>query len=200
MKKREAVRALEMTKDENEKVFELEDYDKGLKCGSREAYENAINIVKQIDEPERPVLSEKEDKWLKLVMRTYPLKTDQLYIITRQGWGYDFEVTVNNQEYKLSYKPYEKTEEKIEHVKERLMNAIIYGYTIKKDQRYLVEIPNNLDGRHNVLVKNFEGTIFLDYYDNNIWRELPSAQLTEEEIKEDFAWAWNAGFAEEVEE
>ena len=186
MKKREAIRALEMTKD-----------DKGLKCGSREAYENAINIVKQIDEPERPVLSEEEDKWLKLVMRTYPLKTDQLYIITRQGWGYNFEVTVNNQEYKLSY---EKTEEKIEHVKERLMNAIIYGYTIKKDKRYLVEIPNNLDGRHSVLVKNYEGTIFLDYYDNNIWRELPSAQLTEEEIKEDFAWAWDLGFAEEVKE
>lgn len=33
----------------------------------------------------------------------------------------------------------------------------------------------------------------------NDWKKKKGFQLTESEIKKDFDWAWDAGFAEEVE-
>lgn len=86
-----------------------------------------------------------------------------------------------------------------------------FGYEIEREKLYTVEIPNpNGDGYRRVylgkkLGKNEDNKIKLHVWDcfpsiefSNDWKQLDIAQLTEAEIKEDFAWAWK--YAKEVEE
>lgn len=48
------------------------------------ALDDALAIVKELDEPEKTVLSEGEDKWLKGLKITYPMQTDQLYFVSNK--------------------------------------------------------------------------------------------------------------------
>lgn len=85
---------------------------------------------------------------------------------------------------------------------ELFAKAWLYGYEVEKEKLYTVEIPNpnKIGNERNVLMKNGFNQIALlrvyDYDDN--WRNNKAYQLTESEIKKDFAWAWQ--FAKEVEE
>lgn len=72
-----------------------------------------------------------------------------------------------------------------------------FGYEVEKEKLYTVEIPNNLTLTHIILTRNIGGEINLIETQNNDWEELEYAQLTEDEIKKDFEWAWQ--FAKEVE-
>ena len=166
------------------------------KTGFDDGIDFALGSINELDKVEKPVLSEAEDEWLKRLKIAYPFRPDQLHIIARQGWGYDFEYTVGNTEYKLSYEPY-KSKEGTDYVKIRLIKAILYGYTVQKEKRYIVEIPNNVEGCYNLLVKNHEGKIILGNFDNETCKNYPNSKLTEDEIKKDFDWAWQ--FKKEVE-
>ncbi|WP_155971631.1 DUF1642 domain-containing protein [Streptococcus ruminantium] len=79
--------------------------------------------------------------------------------------------------------------------------AWIYGYEVEKEQLYTVEIPNpnNTSPKYKLmLVKGISGVeILRDYYTEK--RDRYIFQLTESEIRKDFEWAWQAGFAKEVE-
>lgn len=86
-----------------------------------------------------------------------------------------------------------------------LVKMKLYGYTIKKEKLYTVEIPNpNGDGNTKTyLGENGDGKVELftwycygaiETADN--WKQLEYAQLTEDKIKEDYEWAWK--FKEEV--
>ncbi|HEL2123369.1 TPA: DUF1642 domain-containing protein, partial [Streptococcus suis] len=83
--------------------------------------------------------------------------------------------------------------------------AWLFGFEIEQEKLYTVEIPDpNSAGIVTFLYKEngkvFIGTdIFLDEVPNYKWKNEPENQLTESEIKEDFEWAWDAGFAKEVE-
>ena len=77
------------------------------------------------------------------------------------------------------------------------------GFTVEKEQKYVVELPNpnNQIGRHkNVFLNKQDGKVFIDsasLFVNDITKYGQFA-LTEEEIKKDFEWAWK--FAVKVEE
>ena len=82
-----------------------------------------------------------------------------------------------------------------------------FGYEVEEEKLYTVEIPNpNGSGYSKTyLCKNEDDKVELftwshytsiEYADN--WKQLEPAQLTEEEIKEDYEWAWQ--LAKEVEE
>ncbi|QBX14773.1 hypothetical protein Javan155_0032 [Streptococcus phage Javan155] len=84
----------------------------------------------------------------------------------------------------------------------KFITAILFGYTVKKEKLYTVEIPNpNREGRgHAKFVLERQGNkVFLvkrkskDYYYNK-----NSNHLTEPEIRKNFDWAWQ--FAKEVTE
>lgn len=87
-----------------------------------------------------------------------------------------------------------------------LVKMKLYGYEIKK--LYTVEIPNPnyIDEYLRVYLckdANNNNKVRLCFWDHYIsldvsdaWKQAINAQLTEEEIKEDFEWAWQ--FAEEV--
>lgn len=80
--------------------------------------------------------------------------------------------------------------------------AWLDGYEVEKEKLYTVEIPNPKKSyEHAVTLKRTSGGDIVIYNTgSNDWKDCYRYQLTEAEIKKDFAWAWNAGFAEEVED
>lgn len=171
--------------------FLLNDYQRGKEAG----LSYALELVEELDEPEKAVLSKEEAEWLERLKKAKSF-LNCLYIITRQGWGHDFEFYVHEEKYKLSYR--DDNDEDSEQTKNRLVNAILYGYEVEKEKLYTVDIPNPHGLGHTVLVKDMYGNIFITYVMNSDWRKSKVNQLTEAEIKKDFDWAWQ--FAEGVEE
>lgn len=171
--------------------FILNDYQRGKEAG----LSYALELVEELDEPEKVVLSKEEAEWLERLKKAKSF-LNCLYIITRQGWGHDFEFYVHEEKYKLSYR--DDNDEDSEQTKNRLVNALIYGYEVEKEKLYTVEIPNPHGLGHSILVKDMYGNIFITHVMNSDWRKSKVNQLTEAEIKKDFEWAWR--FAEEVTE
>lgn len=161
------------------------------------ALNDALAIVRQLDEPEKVVVSKLEAEWLDKLKAYYRHREDRLYVITRQGWGNDFCFSCHGEQIELSYEPY-KWKEDIESVKRRLVNAILYGYEVEKEKLYTVEIPNPNGLDYLMLQKDRRGKISVAWYCTDRWREDERVRLTEAEIKKDFDWAWQ--FKEEVEE
>ena len=75
-----------------------------------------------------------------------------------------------------------------------------FGYKVKKEKLYTVEIPNPNSFSLIILRRNEEGKIYISFNIPNLekWKTDENIQLTESEIKEDFPWLWQ--FAEEVKE
>ena len=74
------------------------------------------------------------------------------------------------------------------------------GYEVEKEKLYTVEMPDPY-GLYKIryLFRNSVGNIRIG---GSTYREIfldAKTHLTEAEIKKDFEWAWNAGFAKEVE-
>ena len=82
---------------------------------------------------------------------------------------------------------------------ETFAKAWIYGYEVKKEKLYTVEIPNpNSAGGKLVLSKQQStGRLILEMLNSDI-NKPKYLHLTEDEIKKDFPWLWQ--FAEEVPE
>ncbi|MEY8539917.1 DUF1642 domain-containing protein [Streptococcus alactolyticus] len=78
-----------------------------------------------------------------------------------------------------------------------LVKMKLFGYEIKKDKLYTVEIPNpNSAGGKTVLSKQQStGRLILQMLNSDI-NKPKYLHLTESEIKQDFDWAWQ--FAKEV--
>lgn len=183
-----------------EKIEELKKYS----CGALGddwislGIDKALNVVKQLDEPEKVVLTKEEAEWLEgLKELSWLNKYDALYYITRQGLGHGFSYTANG--HKVVLETPNKVDDMVD-LKARLVNAMLFGHTVEKEKLYTVEIPNpnEPDSGHLVLRKDGKGKVFLDWYRSENWKGFDGVKLTESEIKEDFAWAWQ--FAEEVKE
>ena len=80
-----------------------------------------------------------------------------------------------------------------------LVKMKLFGYEVKKEKLYTVEIPNpNSAGGKLVLSKQQStGRLILEMLNSDI-NKPKYLHLTEDEIKKDFGWAWQ--FAKEVEE
>ena len=86
----------------------------------------------------------------------------------------------------------------LEDNQETFARAWLDGFEVEKEKLYTVEIPNPNLNAHVVLQKTGDGLVLVTV-GNAGWAEWESSKLTESEIKKDFEWAWDAGFAEEVE-
>lgn len=73
-----------------------------------------------------------------------------------------------------------------------------FGYKVKKEKLYTVELPNPNSFSSIILRRNEEGKIYISFNIPNLekWKSDENVQLTESEIKEDFGWALQ--FKEEV--
>ena len=78
---------------------------------------------------------------------------------------------------------------------ETIAKAWLDGYTVEKEKLYTVEIQNPNLNAHVVLQKTGDGLVLVTV-GNARWKGWESSKLTESEIKQDFAWAWQ--FAKEV--
>ena len=82
---------------------------------------------------------------------------------------------------------------------ETFVKMKLFGYEVQKEKLYTVEIPNpnSAGGKIVLLRQDTTGKLILNMFHNSI--NMPTyLYLTEQEIKQDFEWAWQ--FAKEVEE
>ena len=140
-----------------------------------------LNIVKQLDEPEKPVVPQYVADWIEVCKDNLPLSLAN---------------SMNNIVMRSSNQP-DKTIHWLAKNSETFAKAWIYGYEVEKEKLYTVKIPNPNLNAHAILQKTKEG-IVLVLVGNARWKGCKSSKLTEAEIKQDFDWAFR--WAKEVEE
>lgn len=189
MNKQEAIEGIKSEKYNGVLTYEEEAYNNGLK--------DALGYVEKINMPEKPVLTKEEAEWIEGLKkeqkrRPFWTKYSMLYFVTRAGFGYGFSYDhyLGDREVELEHYSHE-----IHTEKERLTNAILYGYEVEKKKLYTVELPNpNANGNRYGLCKA-DGRVVIRSFVFGL-DEAINTKLTEEEIKQDFDWAWQ--FAKEV--
>lgn len=81
--------------------------------------------------------------------------------------------------------------------------AVLFGYTVKKEKLYIVEIPNpnsGIEHKHIALARLANGKLgFSEIIDTDFYSR-EDVRLTESEIRKDFDWAWREEFPKEVTE
>ena len=82
---------------------------------------------------------------------------------------------------------------------ETFMRAWLDGYEVVQEKLYTVEIPDPNSYYDYRFLSRDDNGIYLDASKGTKWKQKERNQLTEAEIKQDFEWAWDAGFAKEVE-
>ncbi len=152
--------------------FLLNDFQRGKETGLT----YALELVKELDEPEKVVIPQSVADWLEVCKENLAIG---LFVAMNPNV-----LEVNNQSAETIYWL------KSARNQETFAKAWIYGYEVEKEKLYTVEIPNPHGLGHTVLVKDMYGNIFITYVMNSDWRKSKVSQLTEAEIKKDFDWAW----------
>ncbi|MCO4645806.1 hypothetical protein Si021_00980 [Streptococcus infantarius subsp. infantarius] len=136
-----------------------------------------LELVKQIEKPEKPVV---------------PRCVADM-IVKRKRAGQNVVKAIENLRF------YEDACKWVRNNGEAFVKAWLYGYEVEKEQLYTVEIPNPNGFIRLVLCRECDGKLFVATFSGGIfWQKFGKCKLTESEIKEDFDWAWQ--FAEEVKE
>ena len=143
--------------------------------------DSIVEVVNEIDEPQKVVVPKFVAEWIERRKKLFTL----YYTLT---------TIKEDMKYENFYKWFSKDVEKNT---ELLASAWIYGYTVEKEKRYTVEIPNPNLNAHVVLQKTEKGVVLVTV-GNARWKGWESSKLTEAEIKKDFDFLWQ--FAKPVEE
>lgn len=147
------------------------------------ALDIALNIVKQLDEPEKPVVPYFVADWIednREALEEYVYSNVQIVLPKIQddnpkhswlnGKGIDI-----------------------------IVDCIRNGYEVEEEKLYTVEIPNpNRTDVSLVLGVYNDGKVAIFAVCTDSWKYEKRYKLTEAEIKKDFEWAWQ--FAKEIEE
>lgn len=155
-----------------------------------------VEIDLRIDQP-KTILKKEHAEWLEELTNEFPDDLpNQLYHITRQGWGHGLEFkSTREQKIKIIHAGGRK-------LKKDLVNALIYGYTVEKEKLYTVEIPNPNEGQLSfVLMRQPGGNVMIKVMHSSnldLLKTDNDFQLTEQEIRKDFDWAWQQKFQKEV--
>lgn len=152
------------------------------------ALDDALAIVRKLDEPERPP----EPKPLKPEKPVVPQFVADYIDSEQNSWSTLSEALDNmDDERRILDWFYVNSE--------TFAKAWLFGYEVEKEKLYTVEIPNpnKIGNEINVLMMNgFRQVVIVKKYGDN-WKKENGFRLTESEIKKDFEWAWQ--FAKEVE-
>lgn len=143
---------------------------------------DVLNIVKQLDEPEKPVVPQFVADWYEEHKDNFEYSVQCLCVhgcepVRQIDTWFDSD----------DNKPIET-----------LVKMKLFGYEIEKEKLYTVELPNPNAGGHVVLCKTSDGIVSITFVGKARWRGGKNVQLTEAEIKKDFEWAFR--WAKEVEE
>ena len=147
-------------------------YNKGI--------DTAISFVNQIDEPKKPVIPQFIDTWIQGAKYN----------------GFDLYEAMTDDEMS------DKVVTWIVCNSETFAKAWFYGYEIKKEKLYTVELPspNDVLGGHFTLRRDTTGKVVIERHTCESWKKSEDNQLTEAQIKKDFDWAWRFAEPEEVDE
>lgn len=117
---------------------------------THDLYINRKLLIPDIDQP-KPVLKKEHAEWLEELKNEFPDNLpNQLYHITRQGWGYGLVFESNTgQKIKISNLDDGK-------LKKDLVNALIYGYTVEKEKSYQI-IDKRLNATFSCLGYDIDG-------------------------------------------
>lgn len=121
--------------------------------------------MNKLEEPEKPVLTKEEAEWIDKLTDFYSLP-DALYYITRRGYGHLFTFDFWGDTYELPVDS-DATYGELRELKERLVNAVLFGYEVKKEKLYTVSLKKNGIG---IGVQQRDGSV--------------KQQFTKEELKE----------------
>ena len=159
----------------------VDDYQKGETAGLN----FALLLLAELDEPEKPVVPQFVADW--------------------------YEEHKDNFEYSIQCLcvhgclPVRKIQSWFDNEDNKPIETLVmmhkFGYIVKKEKLYTVELPNpNGCGYIKVYLGKYQNgkAGLYEWNGYSFWKQEEKAQLTESEIKEDFAWLWQ--FAEEVEE
>lgn len=176
MNKKEVIEKIEklkgLTIKEKNLILDIEMISKG----------DVLEIIEQIDEPEKPALPQFVADWLE---------------VCKDNLALSLANSMNNIVMKANNQP-DKTIHWLAKNSETFAKAWLYGYEIEKEKLYTVEIPNPNAEERPILFKKRDGKVQIIFPSIPCWRVVKNAQLTEAEIKQDFAWAWK--YAKEVKE
>lgn len=123
------------------KFFYAITLDEAYEAGFEEAKNNALFESCFLDEPEKPVLTKAEAEWVKNLTEFFDTP-DALYYITRCGYSeYPFTFDFWGDTYEL---PIEEGIEygELNKIRERLVNAVVYGYEVEKEKLYTVKLKS----------------------------------------------------------
>ena len=163
-------------------------------CGEKECYKDgctknveldiAIDIVNQIDEPEKSIVPQYVADWYEDNKNDFEWEIYQLCVKYHE---YELEGEIKNWFDSMDNKPIQT-----------LVNMHQFGYEVEKEKLYTVELPNpNRTDVSLVLGLYNDGKAAIFAVCTESWKYEKRYKLTEAEIKKDFEWAWQ--FAEEVE-
>ena len=190
MNKQELINRLKEILTTPSEIEEGYDFDDGYDFG----IERAISLAEDLDDPvvspeqEKPVVPQFVADWYEDHKGNFEIYLSELCI--------NFTCHRERLNDKLA-NWYEQLENK---PIQTLVNMHQFGYEVKKEKLYTVELPNPNSFSLIILRRNEEGKIYISFNIPNLekWKTDENIQLTESEIKKDFEWAWK--FAEEVED
>ena len=149
-----------------------------------------IDIISQIDEPQKPVIPKFVAEWIEWCKANYATLLGGISPIDELGSTICSEKRVKSRD----------AARWAEQNQETFARAWLYCYEVEKEKLYTVRIPNpNRTSFPYTLYRNDDGKIIIIGAGDD-YEKREEYQLTEAEIKQDFEWAWDAGFAKEVEE
>lgn len=156
----------------------------------------ALSYIEQIDEPEKPVLSKEEAEWVDKLTDFYSLP-DALYRITRSGYSHWFTFNFCGDTYEL---PIEEDTDYAELtiIKERLVDAVVYGYEVEKEKLYTVKFANEDFGKLYIGIHKETNTLRFGTLPLN--NEKVKSWFTEDELKRFKFWDNPAFEVKEVKE
>ena len=146
-----------------------------------------IDIISQIDEPQKVVVPKFVAEWIEECKRS--------------GWHLQKALSRLDDDEKIGDWAYDENDDLIPEKAETFARAWLDGYEIERKKLYTVEIPDP-HGLYKIryLYRGSDGDIRIK---GNDYRDVflnAGTHLTEAEIKQDFEWAWDAGFAKPVED
>lgn len=157
-----------------------------------------LDIISQIDEPEKPVVQQVAIDYYEQYkdnLLSFSEWFDGLYERTfldefpdgdkLQKWLHDNDYKTNRQR---------------ELVLATLIVNGVEAVQVEQDKLYTVEIPDPNVDEYSIVLGRKDGKVLIKQDWLTTWKMNCSNQLTEAEIRKDFEWAWNAGFAKEVDE
>lgn len=155
-----------------------------LSIAEEKIYRGFVEKLKQLDEPQKVVLSEEEAKFLE----TFDLNcesdvTTALYHVSRTGWGYYLRDNdgIDLKDLSEGFREFEN--------RKRLIKAILDGYEVEKEKRYLVKMKG-IDTNFNFLNRhrNENYWIFSNKEENTLYQ----THHTRKELEQSgFGWVFD---------